>query len=231
MTERPPPGGVAPRRGLFITFEGMDGCGKTTQMQLLAERLRREGYPLLVTAEPGGTPIGLQIRRILLDTANQELTGRTELLLYFACRAQNVEQWILPALAEGRIVLSDRFTDSTMAYQGFARGLGEDAVATLDRIACQGLRPDLTLLLDIDLETSLARARTRNQLASQATMHIETRMEEQAAEFYQRARDGYFRIAAREPERFSIIDGRREAGEVAAAVWEAVAPALESLHV
>src|SRR5260370_4645048 len=125
-------------RGLFITFEGPDGSGKSTQARLLAERLRREGYSVLETAEPGGTPIGQQIRAILLDPANQELSPVAELLLMFACRAQNVEQWILPALANGQIVISDRFTDSSIAYQGAGRGLGWDTVLAVDRIACHG---------------------------------------------------------------------------------------------
>ncbi len=146
------------RRGRFITFEGLDGAGKSTQMELLARRLRESGRNVLVTAEPGGTPIGEQIRRILLDRANAGLSPVAELLLYFASRAQNVEEAILPALEQGRIVLSDRFTDSTLVYQGFGRGLGEEAVKALERIACRGLQPDLTIYLDIDLETSLARA-------------------------------------------------------------------------
>ncbi len=134
-----------PKRSLFLTFEGMDGSGKTTQMKFLAERLRRAGRGVLECAEPGGTPIGMQIRRVLLDSANQELRPTAELLLYFACRAQNVDEWIMPALAEGRIVLSDRFTDSSLAvYQGCGRGLGVETVLALDRIACRGLEPDLT---------------------------------------------------------------------------------------
>src|ERR1700737_4329868 len=119
-------------RGLFITFEGPDGSGKSTQLRLLAERLRNNGYEVLESVEPGGTPIGVQIRRILLDSANRELSATAELLLMFAARAQNVEQWIMPALAEGKIVLSDRFTDSTLAYQGAARGLGREVVMQID---------------------------------------------------------------------------------------------------
>ena len=138
------------KRSLFLTFEGMDGSGKTTQMRLLAERLRARGREVLETAEPGGTRIGIEIRRILLDAANQELAPTAEMLLYFACRAQNVDEWIVPALAAGKMVLSDRFTDSTLVYQGCGRGLGAETVLTLDRIACRGLAPDLTLLIDID---------------------------------------------------------------------------------
>src|ERR1700689_1792386 len=138
-------------RGLFITFEGPDGSGKSTQARLLAQRLRGEGRVVLEAVEPGGTPIGQQIRRILLDPVNQELRAVPELLLMFAARAQNVEQSILPALGEGKIVVSDRFTDSSIAYQGAARGLGWDTVLQVDRIACQGLVPDLTLCIDIEI--------------------------------------------------------------------------------
>src|SRR6202046_2777547 len=148
-------------RGIFITFEGPDGSGKSTQARILAERLRAEGRPVLESVEPGGTPIGQQIRRILLDPANKELTATAELLMMFAARAQNVEQWILPALEQGKIVISDRFTDSSIAYQGSGRGLGWERVLELDRIACRGLKPDLTICIDIDPETGLARALAR----------------------------------------------------------------------
>src|SRR5580704_5430239 len=190
-------------RGLFITFEGMDGCGKSTQMRLLAKRLRGAGRTVLETAEPGGTGIGLQIRKILLDSANHELSPTAELLLYFANRAQNVDQWIVPALSSGSIVLSDRFTDSSLVYQGCGRGLGAETVLALDRIACHGLKPDLTLLIDIDLATSLARAQARNTRGNRTD-----RMEEQDAAFYERVREAYFALAEREPARFRRIEGR-----------------------
>lgn len=213
------------RRGRFITFEGLDGSGKSTQMTLLARRLRELGRDVLVTAEPGGTEIGEQIRRILLDRANTGLRPVAELLLYFASRAQNVEEVILPALEHGRIVLSDRFTDSTLVYQGFGRGLGEEMVMTLERIACRGLKPDLTIYLDIDLETSLQRARARN-LAIEGERSVETRMDEQSADFYGKVREGYHVLARREPQRFRVIDGRRPPEAVAADVWRAVEPML-----
>jgi len=212
-------------RGVFFTFEGPDGSGKSTQARILAERLRQEGYSVLETAEPGGTPIGQQIRRILLDSANQELRPTAELLLMFAARAQNVEQWILPALAEGKVVVCDRFTDSSIAYQGAGRGLGSEVVLELDRIACRGLVPDLTLCIDIDSASGLARARSRNRDA----VDRETRLEEQALEFHQRVRAAYHEIAQQEPARFRLIDGRGAREEIAAKVWAEVALRLPSL--
>lgn len=206
------------RRGIFISFEGLDGCGKTTQIERLAARLRALGREVVVAVEPGGTRIGQQIRRILLDAANRELAPAAEMLLYFASRAQNIREVILPALERGAIVLADRFTDSTLAYQGGGRGLGEAAVRELHRIACGDLTPELTLLLDIDPEASLARARDRGRL---------NRMDAQAAEFYRRVRETYLAMARAEPERFRVIDGRPEPEAVARAVWEAVRPLIE----
>jgi dTMP kinase len=197
-------------RGLFVTFEGPDGSGKSTQARMLAARLRDQGRDVLESVEPGGTPIGQQIRRILLDPANKELTATAELLLMFAARAQNVEQWILPALAQGKIVVSDRFTDSSIAYQGAGRRLGWEKVLEVDRIACQGLVPDLTLCIDIDSETGLARAQSRGGL--------ETRLEEQAIEFHKRAREAYHQLARREPRRFRLIDGNGTPEAIAAKV-------------
>ncbi len=207
-------------RSLFLTFEGMDGSGKTTQMRLLAERLRSRGREVLETAEPGGTRIGAHIRRILLDSAHQELGPTAEMLLYFACRAQNVDEWITPALAAGKIVLSDRFTDSTLVYQGCGRGLGAETVMTLDRIACRGLAPDLTLLIDIEAETSLRRAHARN--ASEASG--ETRMDEQSLDFHRLVYRAYHALAAREPRRVRIIDGRADIAATADAIWQIVEP-------
>ena len=202
---------------MFITFEGMDGSGKTTQMRLLAERLRSAGREVVETIEPGGTPVGDQIRRILLDAANQDLRPTAELLLYFASRAQNVDQVIMPAVRAGKVVLCDRFTDSTLVYQGCGRGLGADIVLALDRIACRGLVPDLTILVDIDLETSLARTRARN-----AEKRQETRMDEQSVEFHRSVREAYEALAAREAYRFRRVDGRRDVEALARDIWEIV---------
>jgi len=209
-------------RGLFITFEGPEGSGKSTQLRSLAARLRQQSWAVLETAEPGGTPIGLQIRRVLLDARNQELRPTTELLLMFAARAQNVDQWILPALSDGQIVLCDRFTDSTLVYQGVGRGLGSEVVYELDRIACRGLAPDLTLVIDIDAETGLERAKLRNREENA----IETRMEDQEAAFHARVREAYRRLAEDEPERARLIEGDRPAEAVAEAVWAQIEPLL-----
>jgi dTMP kinase len=211
---------------LFLTFEGPDGSGKSTQMRLLSERLRRGGHDVLVSAEPGGTPIGMQIRRILLDPENQELCPTSELLLMFAARAQNVEQWILPALAAGRVVLSDRFTDSTLVYQGAGRGLGVDVVKQVDRIACHGLTPDLTLCVDIETSVGLARARARNRDA----VRKESRLDDQAIEFHRKARAAYLQLAADEPRRVKLIDGDAAPDVVAERVWAQVAPILRSVQ-
>jgi dTMP kinase len=186
-------------------------------MRRLAERLRAAGRAVLETAEPGGTPIGLQIRGILLDSANHDLSPTAELLLYFANRAQNVDQWIEPALASGSTVLSDRFTDSSLVYQGYGRGLGAETVLALDRIACRGLKPDLTLLIDIDLATSLARAQARNTRGNRTD-----RMEEQDAAFYEKVREAYCSVAAQEPERFRRIEGRNTVEAVSEEIWEIV---------
>lgn len=191
------------KRGLFITFEGLDGSGKTTQMKRLAAHLRAQGETVIETAEPGGTRAGGGIRSILLDPANHNLGSTAEMLLYFAARAQNVDEILTPALAAGHIVLCDRWTDSTFAYQGHGRLLGEEVVLQLDAIACRGRKPDLTVWVDIDLETGLARARARNRETDSA----ETRMDDQERGFYARVLEGYRILAVREPARVRRIDG------------------------
>jgi len=211
-------------RGLFLNFEGTEGCGKSTQLRLLAQRLRQEGYQTLETVEPGGTVIGAQIRRILLDPANQALSPMAELLLYFASRAQNVDERIRPAMEAGTIVLTDRFTDSSMAYQGYGRGLGAGHVRDLDRIACRGLVPDITFLFDIDLETGLKRARSRN--VTQDTVN-ESRIDEEALEFHRRVLDAYHHMAAEEPGRFRIIDANQDPETIHRAIWDVLRPRLE----
>src|SRR5450631_3668051 len=196
----------------------MDGSGKTTQMHRLGERLRSLGRTVKETVEPGGPPIAQKIRRILLDSANQELSPTTEILLYFASRAQNVDEWILPALGRGEIVLSDRFTDSSLVYQGVGRGLGIDKVMELDRIACRGLKPDLTILVDVDAEVSLARAWARNE----AKPHCETRMDDQAIEFHLKVYAAYHALAEAQPERVKLVNGRAAMDEIEREVWNVV---------
>jgi dTMP kinase len=215
------------KRGLFITFEGPEGSGKSTQLRRLAARLRAEGQEVFETAEPGGTPIGTQIRRVLLDAKNQEMFPVTELLLMFACRAQNIDQWILPALAKQQIVLSDRFTDSTLVYQGIARGLGSEVVYDVDRIACRGLVPDLTLVIDVEVEMGLKRARARNQRNQDAATSVETRIDEQEIGFHRKVRDAYHQLASDEPNRVKLIDGGAGEDAVAAQVWETVRGLVE----
>lgn len=214
------------RRGLFLTFEGLDGCGKTTQMRLLAERLRLCGETVIETVEPGGTDIGRAIRRILLDPQNHAMGATAEMLLYFAARAQNVDEILTPAIARGEIVLSDRWTDSTWAYQGFGRALGTEVVEGLDHIACRGRRPDLTIWVDIDLETSLSRARRRNRDEAAE----DTRMDDQSRAFYERVLAGYRALVSAEPERVVRVDGRGAVEEVALRV-AAVYDEFRSRHV
>lgn len=205
-------------RGRFITFEGIDGCGKTTQLRMLAQWLRDHGRDVIETVEPGGTSIGRQIRKILLDPASADIQPRAELLLYFASRAQNVDEVIRPALDGGRTVLCDRFTDSTLVYQGCGRGLDSEVVHDLDRIACRGLRPDVTILIDIDLETSLARAKRRNE----RTGPSESRIDDESATFHERVRRGYLALAKAEPDRIVVIDGTAGIGEVGHRIREAL---------
>jgi dTMP kinase len=205
-------------RGLFLTFEGMDGSGKTTQLQRLAERLRSAGKNVVETAEPGGTAIGMKIRNLLLDSTHQELSPMAELLLYFAARAQHVDARIRPALDEGTTVLCDRFTDSTLAYQGCGRQLGTEAILELDRLVCRGLRPDVTVLLDVDIGTSLQRARSRNA----ASPTGETRIDDESLEFHERVRHAYIELAAAEPQRIRVVDGRASRDVVEKRIWEIV---------
>jgi dTMP kinase len=203
-------------RGRFITFEGIDGCGKTTQLRMLAQWMREHAHDVVETVEPGGTAIGKQIRKILLDPASAGIQPRAEFLLYFASRAQNVDEVIRPALAAGRTVLCDRFTDSTLVYQGCGRGLDTEVVRELDRIACRGLRPDVTILIDIDIDTSLARAKRRNE----RTGSDESRIDDESAAFHDRVRNGYLALAKSEPDRIIVIDGAAEIGAIGRRIRE-----------
>ena len=186
----------------FITFEGVEGSGKSTQLLHLLEHLQTLGYPVAVTREPGGCPISDAIRTLLLDPENDTMTSRTELLLYSASRAQHVAELIRPALAAGKIVLCDRFSDATTVYQGAGRGLDMKQLETINRFAGDGLVPDLTLLLDYPAEAGLQRARARNHAGN---LESEGRFELETLTFHQRIRQGYLDLVAEE-ERFQIID-------------------------
>jgi dTMP kinase len=197
-------------RGRFITFEGLDGCGKTTQIDKLALVLRKEGLPFLITREPGGTTVGEVIRDLLLDTATSGLSPFTELALMFASRAQHIKEIIQPALDEGKIVLCDRFTDSTEAYQGGGRKLGSQPVLTLHRILCGGLQPDITFLMDSDVAASVERARRRNRSrsVSKPDESNENRFEQESRAFFGRVHKSYLDIASREKKRVSLVNAR-----------------------
>jgi dTMP kinase len=200
------------RYGKFITFEGLDGTGKSTQMRKLAEKLRAAGHKVMETREPGGTATGEKIRRVLLDSKTEGLSPMAEMALMFGSRAQHIAEVILPALDRGQIVLCDRFTDSTEAYQGSGRKLGSKAVLELHRILCGDLQPDLTILLDSDPAKSVGRARNRNRIVSDRAnkssgKHTdENRFEQETRSFFVRVREGYTAIAAREPQRVVTVD-------------------------
>jgi dTMP kinase len=227
------------RRGKFITFEGLDGTGKSTQLGKLAGALRASGHKVVETREPGGTPIGEKIRRVLLDSATEILSPLAEMALMFASRAQHIAQVIQPALDRGQIVLCDRFTDSTEAYQGSGRRLGNAAVRDLHRVLCGDLQPDLTILLDSDPATSVGRARLRNQRASQKNAnnhpgkravkppHDENRFEQETRGFFGRVREGYMAIAAREPHRVVAVDASGTPAQTHRRIMEVVERTLK----
>jgi dTMP kinase len=184
-------------KGLFISLEGIEGTGKSTQAELLAEHLRKKGFTVVKTAEPGGTRISLKVRELLLSTDNTNMAPLTELLLYSAARVQHIEEIIMPALRRGDVVITDRFSDSTMAYQGYGRGIDPQLIDSLDLIATGRLRPHLTILLDIDVATGLRRNRQANK---------EDRLELEEISFHERVRKGFISIAAKEPERIRLVD-------------------------
>lgn len=190
---------------LFITFEGVEGSGKTTQIQRLKKYLTQKGIPCTVTREPGGVPIGEKIRRILLDPNHHKMVPMAELFLYEAARAQHVKEVIKPFLKKGRIVLCDRFSDATLAYQGYGRRIDLKWIARLNRLASQGIKPDVTFLLDCPTDLGLKRALHRNQTLKQER---EERFEREEIQFHQRVRKGYFAIAKKEPRRMKVIDTR-----------------------
>jgi dTMP kinase len=209
-------------RGAFITFEGSEGCGKSTQVQRLAARLEHAGVRILVTREPGGTPIGEKIRDLLQFAPESfAMTPEAELLLFEASRSQLVRETIQPALAEGRVVICDRFFDSTTVYQGVARKLPPEIVDTLNAFAVGTVRPDVTFILEVDVET--ARARMLRRVRPVA---VHDRMEQEPVEFYERVCQGYRELAKRESDRFIVLDGRQSPDAIENQIWAALAVRL-----
>jgi len=202
---------------MFVTFEGIEGCGKSTQAQLLARRLAAIGYPCLATREPGGTRIGREIRRVLLHPSHRAMAPEVELALYFADRTQHLKEVVWPAIERGRVVISDRFTDSTLAYQGYGRGLRRSLIASLDRILTGGFRPDRTVLLDLPAEVALERARGRNRASLRGKR--EGRFERERLEFHRRVRRGYLALARRESQRYVVVSAEGTRNRVHDEVW------------
>lgn len=192
-------------KGILISFEGIEGTGKTIQSRLLYEYLIKKGYEAMLTEEPGGTQIGFKIRDLLLSPENKGMKPITELLLYNASRAQHIKEVILPALSKGTVVITDRFIDSTVVYQGYGRGIDLKLINFIEGIVTEGLRPDITFLLDLDVETGLKRNRGINK---------SDRLELEDLEFHRRVRDGYYEIAAKEPERIKLIDASESIEEI-----------------
>ena len=206
-------------RGLFITFEGTDGAGKTTQIQRLSADLRQAGHDICLTREPGGTPISEQIRDVLLNPDHSEMAATTELLLYAASRAQHVSEVIKPALEAGKIVISSRFADAMVVYQGYGRGLDLERINRLNRIATDGVTPNVTFVLDLPVEIGLQRVqKSRGGL---------DRLEREKIEFHQRLRDGYRALAQQETQRLKIIDAQASHEQVYAQIKAAVQPLLQ----
>jgi dTMP kinase len=219
-----------PARGKLITFEGLDGSGKSTQLDKLARSLRAHALPVTVTREPGGTATGERIRDVLLHSATAGLSPLTEMALMFASRAQHIHEIILPALAEGRIVLCDRYTDSTEAYQGGGRKLGTKPVLQLHEILCGNLQPDLTILLDNDVAFSVERARRRNRkhkAGRSEKERDENRFEQENRAFFGRVRHAYLAIATREPHRVQVVNARGTPLETHAIIMELVKKKLK----
>lgn len=213
--------------GVFITFEGGEGSGKTTQIAHLAKRLEALGFEVVTTLEPGGTPLGKRIRRYLVSDSDDVPTPVSELLLYAADRAHHVEKKIRPALESGKVVLCDRFADATVAYQGYGRELGLELISSLNEVAMQGVVPTRTLLIDMDPAVGVRRSLERQAGDGVAE---ESRFESEAAKFHRSVREGYLSIARKEPGRVRQIDGAGTVEEVEAAIWGELCDLFESLR-
>jgi dTMP kinase len=209
---------------LFITFEGIEGCGKTTQVKRFVKRLKGLGISLITTFEPGGTRIGKNIRKILLDSRNKHLSPLTELILYAADRAQHVEELIKPALNEGKWVICDRFFDATVVYQGIARGQDMKLVQSLNAQVTQGIQPDITFLLDCPVDMGLNRALKRNEAQSQKG---QDRFEREALDFHRAVREGYLDLARKNQDRFVVLDATLPKDEVEKRIFQYIEPHLQ----
>jgi dTMP kinase len=198
--------------GFFITFEGIEGCGKTTQIKMGGEYLSSKHIPFIITEEPGGVPLGLEIRKILLNESSFAICAESEVFLFSAARAQHVRDVILPTLKENKVVLCDRFSDATIAYQGFGRGLDIHFIQKINETSTGQLKPDMTLLFDTPVEVGLQRAMERISLFEGASK--EDRFEREEIKFHEKVRAGYLSLARNEPERFRIIDGTKSIDEV-----------------
>ncbi len=223
---------VTTPRGTFITFEGLDGCGKSTQLERLAAELRKRGLGVVATREPGGTAAGERIRQLLLDVRTSGLDPHAELALMFAARAQHLREVILPALAAGQVVLCDRFTDSSEAYQGGGRKLGTLMVLEVHRLLCDDVKPDLTIMMDSDVAVSVERARRRNQIKTAepggAVATDESRFERENRAFFTRVHNTYLEIAKREPGRVAVVDARGTPEQTHEAIMKIVVPILQN---
>ena len=206
------------KHGLFITLEGIDGTGKSTQLRLLAQHLKRRGLPVRATREPGGTKVGERIRTILLASTTTRLAPLAELALMYAARAQHLQEVIRPALAKGEIVVSDRYNDASLAYQGYGRKLGEETVRAFDRIVCARTQPDLTIVLDLAPHLSLQRARGRQSRRKSR----QERFELQGMNFHRRVRSGYLAVARKEPRRVKVVRANGPVAEVQAEIRKLV---------
>lgn len=208
------------RRGLFISFEGGEGCGKSTQASLLKTSIENAGHKVILTREPGGTWLGEQVRHLIKDQSDDVPCARAETLLFLAARAQLVEKVILPALENGIWVVSDRFSDSTLAYQGYGRGLDLNELTKANEFACSSVKPDITLLLDVEIEESVNRRLAREKTLNSSADRIEL----EGMQFHSRLREGFKALASKEPERFTVIDANASLSEVQERIWKRLKP-------